>query len=191
MIQIIKNIWKGFLPPERPSVSLGWLLRTAYEAGVNLENQICIIGIRGFYNKGQNQRAIYDDAIFVVKPTGVEGFNANVDPGAFRKGIANLNTGVWLYRIGIHGLSKPKSEQYEALVQADNVIVTRDQGKQEKGFFGINIHRGGRTTVSSLGCQTIHPGQWDEFMKSVKSTMLIRNQKTIKYILKDMNDEIY
>ena len=109
MIQAVKRLFQSFIPPERPSVSLGWLLRTAYEAGVNLENQTCIIGIRGFYNKGQNQRAIYDDAIFVVKPTGAVGFNANVDPGAFRQGIANLNTGVWLYRIGIHGLSKPIS----------------------------------------------------------------------------------
>lgn len=191
MIQAIKRLWQGFVPPEKPSVSLGWLLRTAHEAGVNVEAESCIIGIRGFYNRDSNQRGIYDDAIFLVRPSGVLSFNCNVDPSVHRKGVANLIPGVWLYKRGIHGLSKPKHEQYEALVQAGPVKVKRDGEGLDSGWFGINIHRGGRSGTSSLGCQTIHPDQWNEFFGAVKNTMTIRRQNTIKYILKEMTDEIY
>lgn len=191
MIQAIKRLWSGMLPPERPNVELGYLLRIADESGVNIEKEVCLIAIRGFYNKGQNQRGIYDDAIFLVKPTGVMAFNANVDPGVSKDGIAQLDAGVWSYMRGIHGLSKPKEKQYEALVQAKEVRVTRDNKGTDYGYFGINIHRGSKTSVSSEGCQTIHPDQWDEFIKAVMLSMVIRKQRVIKYILKEMNDEIY
>lgn len=191
MIQKLKRLFSEFLPPVKPDIDQGVLFRIASEAGVNLETESCLIGIRGFFNKGNNQRGIYDDAIFLVRPSGVLSFNANTDPGAFKKGIANLCLGVWLYKIGIHGLSKPKKDQYQALVQASAVKLTRDDwASTDYGWFGINIHRGGYNKVSSIGCQTIHPKQWDDFISSVKTTMIIRKQNTIKYILKEMKDEM-
>jgi hypothetical protein len=35
----------------------------------------------------------------------------------------------------------------------------------------INIHRGGRKGTSSLGCQTIHPDQWQAFYAMTRSEM--------------------
>ena len=166
-------------------MNLGEALGLASEAGVQIEKEACLIGVRGYYNKGQNQRAIYDDAIFYLSPTVCVGFNANTDPGAFREGIANLKTGKWYYRIGIHGLSKPKFLQYKALVQDAPVVVIRDQVGYDSGWFGINIHKGSYSSVSSLGCQTIHPSQWNEFIETVENGMKKYKQKNLKYILKE------
>jgi hypothetical protein len=91
-------------------------------------------------------------------------FNANCDPSRTERGIARLCVGRWKYRPGIHNLSKDPKEHphYEALVQAGHVTVDRGAGNLDTGFFGINIHCGGNTTTSSLGCQTIPPAQWGD-----------------------------
>jgi len=147
---------------------------------------VSLIGIRGF--KGENQRKIYDDAIFLITPNWCTGFTANCDPGAFRSGIATLTEGVWLYKKGIHGLSRPKDKQYPALVQAMPFTVSRDGGVYETDFLGINCHRGNLYSVSSEGCQTIHPDQWGEFWdlieKEVKLVIpynLINRETYLKY----------
>ena len=106
--------------------------------------KVHLVGVRGYFldsmgKKSQNDRGIYDDAIAIVSPSGILTFNANTDPATFRKRIANLKKGLWKYKIGIHGLSKPKSQQYKALVQADKVTVHRDQVGNDTGWFGINI----------------------------------------------------
>lgn len=164
------------LPPTRP-VATPADLGAAETLG-----DLFLVGARGYYSR-ENKRGMYDDAIFIIHQQSALGFNANTDPSVFRPGIATLECGVWRYRIGIHGLSKPKSRQYEALVQAEPVLVTRDGGKAERGWFGINIHRGSRLTTSSLGCQTIWPDQWSEFITTVKLWMGDTGQKTVRYIL--------
>jgi hypothetical protein len=105
-----------------------------------------ILGRRGYYRdtmgeKGKNDRAIYDDAIALFSPSAYVTFNANTDPSQFRAGIASLEEGVWLYRLGLHGVNKAEKKRaaggnahlplerfgaYEALVQAAPVSVTRD-----------------------------------------------------------------
>lgn len=129
-----------------------------------------VVGIRGYYKKtlgdpNSNDRMVYDDAIFLVLKNKLEAFNANVDPGAFRKGIANLVPGIYpVYKFSKH------NGKYLALCQrAGNVTVQRDKKGTETGSFGINIHRGGVFAVSSLGCQTIPPSQWDEFINEAQS----------------------
>lgn len=190
MLQKIKRLFLDFIPPTRPTEQLGYLLNIGSQAGLDIQKESFLVGIRGYYNRDANQRGIYDDAIFLVTPTKVYGFNANTDPAMFRRSIATLVPGVWKYCIGIHGLSKPKFLQYRALVQAATVTVTRDQlGGIFSGFFGINIHRGGYNTVSSEGCQTIHPKQWPEFIDLMEK--LLKNGKTITYILKEEKYETY
>lgn len=150
--------------------------------------QCCLVGIRGYYlntmgKPGVNDRKIYDDAIFLLGPETFAAFNANCDPGAFQKHMANLKAGTWFYKLGIHGLSKPKDRQYRALVQAADVTVVRDLEGEQTGRFGINIHRGGTTKVSSIGCQTIVPAQWPAFIALVEAELKKVNQKVIPYIL--------
>jgi len=176
----------AILPAGRPRLS-----RSAVEQMLRRKKvtaTVAILGIRGYYRDsmgapGINDRGIYDDAIFVLSPTAFVAFNANVDPSNVRPGIAVLQPGVWQYRIGIHGLSKPAAQRYKALVQAAPVTVWRDDIGDDTGMFGINIHRGSNRTTSSLGCQTLPPPQWPAFIHLVESELKRAAQKIVPYVL--------
>lgn len=152
-------------------------------------DEVALVGIRGYYRDtmgevGQNDRGIYDDAIFLISPNAYATYNANTDPSVNRKGIAVLKAGVHRYRKGKHGLSKPGGG-YPALRPAnaaEELPVTRD-GEGDSMGVAINIHRGGYNTTSSLGCQTIYPSQWESFIALVYSEMDRSGQKTIPYLL--------
>jgi lysozyme len=153
-----------------------------------ITDDFALLGVRGYYlysmgAAGVNDRNIYDDAIMLVTPTAYVTFNANTDPGAFRTGIANLKPGVWRYKVGTHNISKPPEQRYTALVQAAPVTVVRDGQGEQTGWFGINIHRGGYTRTSSLGCQTIPPSQWGAFIALVKEEMRRHGRPEIPYVL--------
>ena len=155
-------------------------------AGVG--EKVSLLGMRGYFRDtmgkpGVNDRGIYDDAIFLVSPTAYVAFNANTDPSIARPGVAVLRKGLWRYKIGIHGLSKPMWKRYKALVQAAAVIVVRDGGRVDTGYFGINIHKGSRNSTSSLGCQTIWPEQWNSFISLIEQELSRYNQATIPYLL--------
>lgn len=132
------------------------------------------VGIRGYYKKTlgdpeSNDRAIYDDALFIISTDDFVSFNGNCDPSRFSKGIATLKPGVWnVYKFDKHrGI-------YMALCQrAGKVTVSRDGKGDDTGMFGINIHRGGSYGTSSAGCQTIPPSQWEDFI----STSMIFTKK--------------
>lgn len=158
---------------------------------------VVIIGVRGYYRdsmgvRGANDRGIYDDAIFVDTAHVFAAFNGNTDPSVVRpktgrrKGMAVLRAGLWLaHRLGFHKGYRALSQQMGA------VIVDRDgDPKPDKGYHGINIHRGALRTTSSEGCQTIPPAQWDAFITLVVSEGkrafgTAWQQRTIPYILLD------
>lgn len=175
----------SIIPKSKPQENLKQVLA---RVGKNTPDGVFLVGVRGYYRDtmgkpGVNDRGIYDDALFIISPHHFSSWNANTDASKFRKGIAMLKAGRWKYKQGIHGLSKPKSQQYQAWVQAGPVTVIRDQSGPDTGWFGINIHRGGYNTTSSLGCQTLHPSQWDLFNATLKVQLKKNNQKEFTYIL--------
>lgn len=157
-----------------------------------------VLFVRGYYlnsmgAKGKNDRAMYDDAAFVVSPEGVQPFNANSDPSAFRKRIANLKAPqVVNYIPGKHGLSR-RDGGYPAFRQNSNVTVIRDGVGEDTDRpgkrFWINLHRGGVNGTSSLGCLTIPPHQWDEFRDLVNGLLLKYGQKTFNVVLTEYSGD--
>lgn len=180
------------LPNGRPEMTREFAIGLAISHGLPsaLGVPFFLLGRRGYYRDsmgepGVQEIGIYDDALILVTPEVTAAFNANTDPSRHGDGMAHLKAGLWLYRLGIHGLSRPKSRQYEALVQAAPVTVQREGQGDDTGWFGINIHRGGYNTTSSLGCQTVHPDQWPAFISLVRGEMHRHDRKSIPYVLTD------
>ena len=177
------------IPQLRPRQSQAETERILKHYAVDLE-ECALLGVRGYYRDTMgkptaNDRGIYDDAIFFLSPEAFIAFNANTDPSAqYRTGLASLVAGhVYLYKVGTHGLSKPADRRYTALVQADQVLVRRDGKGLDRGWFGINIHKGSNSTTSSLGCQTIPPDQWPSFITLVRDQLKRFKQTEIPYLL--------
>lgn len=157
-------------PPFKPKMNKSELIQLIYTHYPDFNSpDFFIAGIRGYYKKtmgdpAKNDRNLYDDAIFLVGEDDFLPFNANTDPAAFKHGIANLKAGVWpVYKFDYH-----KGKQFAICQRAGKVTVIRDGKGEDTGMFGINIHRGGLFTTSSLGCQTIPRGQWPDFIKNAQ-----------------------
>lgn len=197
----------SLLPSARPEIGRHAAEQLLHKAGVDISRP-AILGRRGYYRDtmgviGKNDRGLYDDALIVVTPTAYATFNANTDPSRAYPGVAVLEAGLWLFKLGIHNASKDPAAHphYPALVQADEVIVRRDDTKEFsagtrherygeclgggrwRGWFGINNHRGGFTSTSSEGCQTVWPPQWEAYFELVKGEMKRYSQLCIPYLL--------
>ncbi|APG95420.1 lysozyme [Sinorhizobium americanum] len=161
------------------------------------DDAVAVVAVRGYYlntmgKEGANDRGVYDDAIFVVEPGGVHNFNGNTDPGRFARGIAKLKSRQAIrYRPGPHGFSR-KNGPYPAFRQDSNCAVIRDETGEDTdspaGRFWINLHRGGITSTSSLGCQTVPPHQWNEFKTLVDGLLKKHGQESFYYLLVDQED---
>lgn len=170
---------------------------------------IKLLGVRGYFldslgEPGQNDRGIYDDAIIICSPTAYATFLANVDPSVTRDKVAVLEPEqVVQYRPGMH---RPNSASgHMAWRQDSPVIVRRDNYIRPIGFksdewgislgnglwtdrgfsdrFWINLHRGGRNTTSSLGCQTIQLSDWTSFYLLLKREQQVHNVPVVHYCL--------
>lgn len=157
---------------------------------------VAVIAFRGYYMDtmgvpGQNDRGIYDDAMCVVYPGGFVTFNGNTDPSRHKESVATLVPGLHFYKQGKHGMTTHADGGYPAFRPAtpdESLPVWRDgQDWGVKVFKGIaiNLHKGGYTTTSSEGCQTVHPDQWLEFQTMVYHLMDKYKQSILPYALVD------
>lgn len=139
---------------------------------------LIVVAVRGFDLdegvSGQNDRRIWDDRMFVITPNEIRSFEANTDPNGFRKGygtgsnkgMACLKKGVWFFGKGNH-------KGTPAFRQCCPFTVTRDGSPNydHTGWHAINLHSGGQTSTSSLGCQTLKPNDFIAFRSFVYSML--------------------
>jgi len=155
---------------------------------------IHIIGVRSKANENNK----FDDNFYIINGPMMHVFTGTTNPGRHwllnmmnPKGTAVLKPGQYVdaYQLGLH------QGKYEALVQRKPVIVYRDndkdetaeeQGKEDTGLFGINIHRANPNAISSLiekwsaGCQVLNnPQEFNKLIEICKGS----GKKTFTYTL--------
>lgn len=167
----------------KPLITIGESWQVLAANGV--KDKVALIGIRGYFldsmgKKSANDRNMYDDAIVLVSPRKFEAFRANTDPSVYRTGIATMKTGVHRYYKGKH-----KGRYWALRLVGEQVPVTRDGQSGDKIGIALNIHKGGYRTTGSLGCQTLSPADWDDFIELVYDEMDAFGQKQIPYCLID------
>lgn len=150
---------------------------------------VMVLAIRGYYEDtmgkpGENDRGIFDDAMFLIGPNYFQSFNANTDPRKFENGIAMLLPGWHEFKQGWHGYGKPSGHKAFRTANPDEVTpVLRDGQTGIKEGYTINLHSGGFKNTNSAGCQTVYKAQWAEFQKTAYDLMNKEGQKTLPYLL--------
>ena len=144
-----------------------------------------IIGTRS----AANEKNKFDDYIYLIKGPIMYVFTCTTNPGTHwlknllnPKGTAVLKPGQYIdsWTLGLH------QGKYRALVQAKPITVYRDNnkndlaeenGKEDTGMFGINIHHANSSAISSIidkwsaGCQVLNdPEQFHTLMSSCETS---------------------
>lgn len=145
------------------------------------QRKMTVVAIRGYYldsmgKPGRNDRRIWDDAMFVVWPDGIARFQANTDPNGYRKGRGTgRGKGMAMLKPGIHKYGTGKHKGRVAFRQTEKFTVIRDGNPpyEHCGMHAINLHDGGYTSTSSLGCQTLSKAgnTWLRFRQLVYSLL--------------------
>ena len=176
------------LPPSKPRLASSEVEKIIRRHKVI--DPVVVGGIRGYYRQTmgdptKNDRGIYDDALFIWSQSPVcAAFNGNTDPSRFRPGIASLVEGVHRYRRGMHGISRGNPyPAFRPATKGEALPVRRDGETEISDGIAINLHRGGNSTTSSEGCQTIPPSQWNSFYALLDGEMKRHGVSTFPYIL--------
>ena len=150
-------------------------------------SQFHLIGVRS----KANEKNKFDDSLYLVNGPIMFRYTCTTNPGTYwlknllnPKGTAVLKPGQYIdsWKLGLH------QGKYEALVQAKPITVYRDadkddlaeeQGKEDTGMFGINIHHANASAISSFidkwsaGCQVLNnPTEFASMLKACKDSKL-------------------
>lgn len=155
-----------------------------------------IVGVRSKADKPNE----FDDKFYLITKSKFLSFTGTTNPGRHwllnflnPKGTALLKPDkMYFFKLGKHNNS------YEALVQAEPFTVYRDTDKDEKseeqgiediGWFGINLHRANPSAVSkfidkwSAGCQVLNnPADFNYLIQECKDSKL---EKFPYYLLRE------
>ena len=143
------------------------------------QSKVAVVAIRGYYldsmgKAGRNDRRIWDDAMFVIHPNGIERYQANTDPNGYRKGHGTgSKKGMAMLKSGIHRYGKGSHRGRQAFRQCEHFTVIRDGNPpyEDLGLHAINLHSGGYSSTSSLGCQTVPASTWQRFKRNIYSLL--------------------
>jgi len=144
-----------------------------------------VVGVRS----KANEKNKFDDTFYLVNGPMMHVFSGTTNPGTHwlknlmnPKGCAVLKPGQYVdsWKLGLH------QGKYEALVQAKPITVYRDNnkndlaeenGKEDTGMFGINIHHANASAVSSIidkwsaGCQVLnYPKEFATLLAACKAS---------------------
>ena len=174
---------KQILPPARPKATADEILAIVRDHGLDADaEKVLMVGIRGYYKNTlgkpfENDRNLYDDAMFVIARGGIVSFNCNVDPSKYRKGIASLATGIYKATKWRH------KGKYPALQIVRDRVNRDDQTGTDEGRHGINFHYGGDADTWSEGCQTFPRAQYWQFQGLIYELMDTYKLKEVTYLL--------
>ena len=189
------------IPKSKPKATRDIVISKATEAWADKHGtaplpERFVLAVRGYYQDtmgepGVNDLSMYDDALFIVAPTSMTSWNANVDPSRYGwnagagKYMARLQPGCWWFKPLIH------RGRYQAFGQGDNLVTVeriRKDGsvaQTETGEFGINLHLGGVNGTSSEGCLTVPPERWSDFRRTLNQVLHLAGLKRFALILID------
>jgi lysozyme len=174
----------------KPNLTLAEAKAIIIKSGFTITESVMVLAIRGYYKDtmgkpGENDRGIYDDAMFLIGPNYFGAFNANTDPSKFKPGIAKLIPGLHFFKKGKHGISHPGGgyPAFRPDTTDESLPVTRDgQTGVSKGI-AINLHSGGDVYTNSEGCQTVYKPQWGDFQTKAYQLMSMEGQIRLPYLL--------
>ncbi len=176
-----------FLPPTPPRLTKGDALSRLVAAGHAIEHgELVLLGIRGYRhaNHADNERSIYDDAACIIGQFHYSTYSFNTDPSVYSTGIATLILGEHWFKPGFHRKGSPSGHPaFRPATTNEELPVSRDNVIVPWPGVAINIHRGGKNTTSSAGCQTVPPDQWAAFYATMMDQLKRANQKAFRYIL--------
>src|SRR5690606_4184301 len=174
---------RRILPRSRPKATRADVLKYAADAGLDLNAcPILIIGVRGYYLRTmgkpyQNDRNLYDDAMFLVTADDFVSYNCNVDPSKYRKGIASLVPGIY------KAVKWRHKGKYAALQIVEDRVSRDGQTRVDVGRHGINFHYGGDDDTWSGGCLTFPRAQYWQFQGAVYELMDELKQRAVTFLL--------